>query len=93
MATSCKGLTYSDFKKWTEDEADRVIVFLEGTNPDILRQFEELERTTQDISGPVGENLGRAISSVYPEIASYDRLGLIVAVRRRIWAKVTAALR
>lgn len=86
---SNKGRSYSEFRKWTEEEAERVVDFLREKNPALLKKIEEVERTTRDLRGlEEGEGLHRAMLEVYPEIDRQDLAGLLLPVRRRIWARL-----
>ena len=80
-------LSRSDFRKWTGDEADQVIEFLEETNPDLLRRIEKLERTTRDLSGSEGMSFLACCQKFFPKsqimIEQVCWLRCAVAFRRR----------
>lgn len=84
MSAYTKAWRASELRRWTDQEADKVVIFLEENSPDLLAQIGQLERTTQDLRGGVGDKLVAAILKVYPNVANRDRPGLTGAVRRRI---------
>jgi len=80
----------SNFRNWTDGEADDVISFIEKTNPNLLRRIEVQEGTTRDLSGNEGLELGRILAELHPNVSGHDRTRLLVAVRLRIQSKLTS---